>query len=155
MHRPLHNMQPIAYVLCMARPDMHDPAAGQSGLFDDSELVELTATPRRGEVLRGRHGKAMDRAIAAARAAEVVGEIDEGLLTTLRASAWALDTMESKGAMYGPAKLLPGITEALTAAHMTPDSRKTDTDAEIAALIRDLGAAPTADDDAPLPHAAD
>ena len=151
IHAVLHNMHPEYTVGCMARPDMHAPAAGQGGLFDD---VELTATPRRGEVLRGRHGQAMDRAIAAATEAEVVGAIDEGLLTTLRAGAWALDSMESRGAMYGPAKLLPGITEALRDAHMTPESRKTDTDAAIAALLGDLAEVGD-DDDAAVPHAAD
>ncbi len=71
----------------------------------------------------------------------------------LRASAWSLDSMERSGHHYGPAKLLPGITEALREAHMTPESRQTDTDAAIMQLLADL-AAVDSDDDAALPDTA-
>lgn len=134
----------------MPRPDPKAPRAGQESLFS----TETTAERRRGEVLRGRHSQAMDTAIAAARAAEVVGDLDAGLTTVLRAGAWALDSMETSGHHYGPAKLLPGLTEALRDAHMTPESRQTDTDAALADLLAELGTIDTtADDDAAaLPH---
>lgn len=134
----------------MPRPDPKQPGPGQDSLDLD---IERTAVPRAGQVLRGRHSKAMDEAIAAARDAELVGDVDKGLTTVLRASAWALDSMERSGHHYGPAKLLPGITEALREAHMTPESRQTDTDAAIMQLLADL-AAVDSDDDAALPDTA-
>lgn len=130
----------------MPRPDPRAPGQGQADLFD----VEPVAVKRAGQVLRGRHSEAMDRAVTAARSAEVVGDLDEGLTTVLRAGAWALDSMEASGHHYGPAKLLPGLTEALREAHMTPESRQTDTDTAIADLLADLGAMDTTDDDAPV-----
>lgn len=95
----------------------------------------------------------MDRAVAAATAAEVVGELDEGLTTVLRASAWALDSMEASGHHYGPAKLVPAVTEALREAHMTPESRATDADGAIAELMRSMAAMETDDDAAPVSDA--
>lgn len=95
----------------------------------------------------------MDDAILAARSAEVVGDLDAGLTTVLRAGAWALDSMERSGHHYGPAKLLPGLTEALRDAHMTPESRQTDTDAALADLLTELGTLDTDtehDDAAPV-----
>lgn len=135
----------------MPRPDPRTPRTGQDGLFD----VEATAQARLGEVLRGRHSDAMDRAIAAARESEIVTDADEGLTTILRAGAWALDSMEKSNHHYGPSKLIPGLTEALRDAHMTPESRQTDVDADIAALIADLAKMDTDDDHAPVHHAED
>ena len=129
----------------MARPDPTAPTAGQDALFD---AAEFTAERRTGQVLRGRHSKAMDDALAAARAAEVVGDIDGGLSTVLRAGAWALDSMEASNHHYGPAKLIPALTEALRDAHMTPESRATETDDKIAALLEEL--AEIDNDDAPV-----
>lgn len=93
----------------------------------------------------------MDSALTAARAAEVVGDLDEGMATILRAGAWALDSMERSNHHYGPAKLIPALTEALRDMHMTPDSRTTDTDSAIVELLEDMA---KADDTAPLPHPA-
>lgn len=134
----------------MPRPDPKQPGPGQADLF----AVESTAVKRAGQVLRGRHSEAMDRAVTAARTSEVVGDLDEGLTTVLRAGAWALDSMEASGHHYGPAKLVPAITEALREAHMTPESRQTDTDAAIADLLADLAAVDADDDAASLPDAA-
>lgn len=135
----------------MPRPDPRTPRTGQAGLFD----VEATADAREGEVLRGRHSDAMDRAIAAAQDAEIVAEADEGLTTLLRAGAWALDSMEKSRHHYGPSKLIPALTEALRDAHMTPESRSTGTDDAIAELVADLAKMDTEDDDAPVHHTAD
>lgn len=135
----------------MPRPDPKAPATGQDSLF---EAVEMTAVRRRGERLRGTHSEAMDDAIAAARSAQIVGDADGGLLTVLRAGAWALDSMEASGHHYGPAKLIPGITEALRDAHMTPESRQTDTDAALLELLAEM-ATVDSDDDAPLHHVQD
>lgn len=132
----------------MPRPDPTAPKAGQAALF---EPIEAVADARAGQVLRGRHSVAMDSALTAARAAEVVGDLDEGMATILRAGAWALDSMERSNHHYGPAKLIPALTEALRDMHMTPDSRTTDTDSAIVELLEDMA---KADDTAPLPHPA-
>lgn len=136
----------------MPRPDPKAPRAGQESLF------EATAEARIGQVLRGRHSDAMDRALSAAAARQITEDVDEGLATVLRSAAWALDSMEKSGHHYGPAKLIPGITEALREAHMTPESRQTDTDSAIAELLTDLAAVEAeepADDDAAIHHAED
>lgn len=126
----------------MPRPDPKAPGMGQ----DTLDLgIERTGDERTGQVLRGRHSKAMDRALTAARNAELLAEVDEGLATTARACAWALDTFEKRGQAYGPAKLVPAITEALRELHMTPESRQADMDTEIADLLRDLGTVATDD----------
>ncbi|MGB3604229.1 MAG: hypothetical protein WBA38_11850 [Gordonia sp. (in: high G+C Gram-positive bacteria)] len=133
----------------MPRPDPTAPRAGQAALF---EPVEALPQSRAGQVLRGRHSVAMDEALDAARDAEVVGDIDAGIATVLRAGAWALDSMEQSNKYYGPAKLLPAITEALRDAHMTPESRQTDTDSAIHELLADFATADTTvtDDDTAL-----
>lgn len=120
----------------MARPDPRAPGAGQDALFATDES---TAPRRAGQVLRGRHSQAMDAALTAARAQQITTEVDDGLATVLRAGAWALDSMETSGHHYGPAKLIPGLTEALRDMHMTPEARQTDTDTAIAELLADLG----------------
>lgn len=121
----------------MARPDPKAPGTGQAELFAPTET---TAQRRAGAVLRGRHSVAMDSALDAARAQQITTPVDDGMATVLRAGAWALDSMESSGHHYGPAKLIPGLTEALRELHMTPESRQTDTDAAIADLLTDLAA---------------
>ena len=144
----------------MPRPDPHAPGEGQSALFEPTERV---GERRAGQLLRGRHSVAMDSAIEAAKSAEIIGAVDDGLATVLRAGAWALDSMEASGHHYGPAKLVPAITEALRDAHMTPESRTTDTDSAIADLLTDLAQAEAedpdydgcTDGDAAIPHASD
>lgn len=143
-------MRAHLHTMHMPRPDPTAPKAGQDALFD---AVELLAERRAGQVLRGRHSIAMDTAIDAARSAEVIGDIDAGITTVLRAGAWALDSMEASTHHYGPAKLIPAITEALRDAHMTPESRKTETDTAIHDLLTELGGIDD-DDDAALPHPA-
>ena len=134
----------------MPRPDPKAPRVGQESLF------EQVGEARQGQVLRGRHSEAMDRALAAARNAELVDAVDEGLATVLRAGAWSLDVFEAQNKPYGPSKIVQQMTEALREAHMTPEARKTDTDAAIASLLEDLASMDTeADDDAPLPHTED
>lgn len=137
----------------MPRPDPTAPKAGQDALFD---TVELVAERRAGQVLRGRHSIAMDKAINAARTAEIVGDLDAGLTTVLRAGAWALDSMEASNHHYGPAKLIPAMTEALRDAHMTPEARKTETDNAITELVKELAGLDeeTAGDDAAVPDPA-
>ncbi|ANA87579.1 hypothetical protein PBI_JEANIE_1 [Gordonia phage Jeanie] len=117
-------------------------------LFDADERL---ADVRVGQVLRGRHSKAMDAALTAANAAEVMGELDGGLATVLRAGAWALDSMEKSNHHYGPAKLIPAMTEALRDAHMTPESRQTDLDSDYRQLLAELA---SADDSAPVSDSA-
>lgn len=124
----------------MPRPDPRAPKAGQTAMFGPE--IDQTIPP-------GRHSEAMARAIGAAQDAELVAAADEGLLTVLRAGAWALDTFERQNQPYGPSKLLDPLVNALTQAHMTPESRGTDTDANIAALLADLGKA----DPGPVSHA--
>lgn len=125
----------------MPRPDPRAPREGQSALFgpDPGQAPPI-----------GRHSQAMDAAIDAAKTAELVGEVDQGLMTVLRAAAWSLDTFERQNQPYGPAKLLDPLVNALDRAHMTPESRGTDTDDNIRQLLADLASADN--DDAPVPH---
>lgn len=93
----------------------------------------------------------MDGAIAAARDASVVDSIDDGLLTVLRAGAWALDSLEAQNRPYGPAKIINPIVDALREAHMTPESRAAATNDAVSQLLEELAS----DDDSATPHAAD
>lgn len=129
----------------MPRPDPRRPRSGQDALPLD-DLHELLADPRAGEVLRGRHSQAMDAALDAARDAELIADVDGGAATILRAGAWALDSFEKQDRPYGPAKLVPALTEALRELHMTPESRQTDVDKSIVDLLADLA---TVEADAP------
>ena len=131
----------------MPRPDPKEPGPGQDALF------EATAEKREGQVLRGRHSAAVDRALDAARAAELIGSVDEAAATLLRAGAWSLDAFEAQNKPYGPAKLIDPMVAALREARMTPDSRQTDTDDEIKDLLHAL--AQPDDANAEIPHAAD
>ncbi|AEX42486.1 hypothetical protein [Corynebacterium diphtheriae] len=121
----------------MPRPDPKRPREGQIGLFESEAVQEP------GKVLRGRHSDAMDRSIAAAKAADLVDEIDDGILTVLRSGAWALDALESQNKPYGPAKLIDPLINALREARLTPDSRAVATDDAINQLMTEL----TSDDE--------
>lgn len=116
----------------MPRPDPMRPREGQEALFEPEAIKQ----PSR--ILRGRHSMAMDDAISAAFEGGIVSDIDKGLLTVLRGGAWALDALEKQERPYGPAKLIPAMTEALTAAHMTPESRKTEGESVAAQLLAEL-----------------
>ena len=129
----------------MPRPDPKEPGPGQDALF------EATAQPRAGQVLRGRHSKAVDRALAAARSAELISDVDEAAATLLRAGAWSLDAYEAQNKPYGPSKLMQGMNEALRELHMTPESRGTDTEGDLAALAAQLGRIQVDDDDPAIP----
>ena len=121
----------------MPRPDPTRPRDGQTDLFEGVAFAKPDC------VLRGRHSDATDAAIAAAAEQHIVDDVDRALLTTLRAGAWALDAFEKENKPYGPAKLIPALTEALREAHMTPESRAAETNDNISELLRDL-ATPTA-----------
>ena len=140
----------------MPRPDPNAPKAGQLGM--ELGVTEQTGERRAGEVLRGRHSKVIDNAISEAFDAGILTSVDGGVAAALRLGFWAGDSFETNNMPYGPAKLLPALTEALREAHMTPDSRQTDVDGEIAALLTDLATVDTEapdHDDAALPHAED
>lgn len=130
----------------MGRPDPRRPRAGQDSLFED-----IPATPA-GKVLRGRHSEAVDRALDAAREAQLIGDVDEALATVVRAGAWALDAGEASNKPYLPSKTIPAITEAIRELGMTPDARKSTTDDAIRELLADLADAEPAHDDTALPH---
>lgn len=123
----------------MPRPDPRRPRAGQSALFE----AEAIKAPDK--VLRGRHSEAMDRAVEAAREQGALDEVDDGLITVLRASAWSLDAFEKQNKPYGPSKIIDPLVNALREARMTPDSRAAATDDSIKELLSDLGT-PTAGD---------
>ncbi|MDK8887597.1 hypothetical protein QP992_00370 [Corynebacterium ulcerans] len=116
----------------MPRPDPRRPREGQIGLFESEAIQEP------GKVLRGRHSEAMDRSIAAAKAADLIDDIDDGILTVLRSGAWALDALESQNRPYGPAKLIDPMINALREARLTPDSRAVATDDAISDLLMEL-----------------
>lgn len=124
----------------MPRPDPKRPREGQEALFEAEAVKQPDC------VLRGRHSMALDAALDAARENQVIHPIDEGIATVLRAGAWALDTLEKQDRPYGPAKLIPAMTEALTAAHMTPESRKLESEDLAKQLFEDLAALESGDD---------
>lgn len=129
----------------MVRPDPRRPREGQDALFEP----EAIKTPDM--VLRGRHSEAMDRAVDAARAVDALDDVDDGLITVLRAGAWSLDAFEKQNKPYGPSKIIGEMVEALREARMTPDSRAAATDDSIKELLNDL-ALP---DDTEIPHTED
>ena len=137
----------------MPRPDPRAPGAGQDELF---EPTEMKAVKRTGTVLRGRHSVAGDKALEAARSAELIADVDGALASVVRAGMWALDQAEASGgsAMYVPSKVMQPLTEALRELHMTPDSRGTDTEGSIAELAAQLGAIKVDDDEPALPDTA-
>lgn len=128
----------------MGRPDPRAPGDNQGDLFENVPIY------RENKLVRGRHSDAMDSAIAAARDSAIVDTIDDGLLTVLRAGAWALDSLEAQNRPYGPAKILNPLVDALREAHMTPDSRAAATNDAVSQLIEEL----SRDDDPTTPHTA-
>lgn len=130
------------------KPDSH-PEDSQLVAFPELGSFVPQAAPRK--LRTGRHSESMNKALAAARAGDLVDDIDDGLTALLRAGAWALDEMEATGSQYGPAKLIGPMIEALREAHMTPDSRQMAADDAVAELLREFAS----DDDstAPAPHA--
>lgn len=127
----------------MPRPDPKRPREGQDALFD-TVAVQLPD-----KVLRGRHSEAVDRAIAAAAAQGAVDDVDDALLTVVRAGAWALDAFEAQNKPYGPSKILDPMVAALREARMTPDSRVAATDDSIKELLSELATPDTSS----APHA--
>lgn len=127
----------------MPRPDPRRPRDGQIDLFEDAPIK------RPDKLTRGRHSEAMDAAIRAAEERDLVDDVDKGILTTLRAGAWALDSLEASEHHYGTAKLLQPLLEVLREARMTPESRQTASDDAVAELLKELNS----DDPAP-PHTA-
>lgn len=126
----------------MPRPDPKAPREGQDALFDAAETAtERTDELRRGVVPRGRHSVEVDKALNAAHNRGLIEDVDGAGATLLRAVAANADLAESRHDLWALAKLLPGATDLLRDLHMTPESRQTNTDAEIAALIEALGKA--------------
>ena len=126
----------------MPRPDPNAPGPGQGGLFE----VQPKARD-----YRARHSAAVDKARAAGRSAELISDVDEAAATLLRAGAWSLDAFEAQNKPYGPSKLMQGMNEALRELHMTPESRGTDTEGDLAALAAQLGQIQVDDDDPAIP----
>lgn len=129
----------------MPRPDPRRPRDGQIDLFEDVPIK------RPDKLLRGRHSDAMDIAIDAARARDLVDDVDLGLLTVLRSGAWALDALEASDHHYGPAKIITPMVDALREARMTPESRQAASDDAVTQLLEELNA----DDDTSAPHPTD
>lgn len=123
------------------------PGDNQLVAFSDLGNFGELAAPR--ELRTGRHTESMNKALDAARAADMVDDIDDGLATVLRAGAWALDEMEATGSQYGPAKVIGPMIEALREAHMTPDSRQMAADDAVTELLREFA---EDDSDTEVPH---
>lgn len=87
---------------------------------------------------RGRHSKAIDDALTAARAAHLVEAIDGAAASAARHAFWAMDSFEAENKPYGPSKLLPAVTELLRELRMTPDARQSDMDDSLKDLINEL-----------------
>ena len=123
------------------------PEADQLIAFGDLGNFGELAAPRK--IRTGRHTESMNKALDAARVADMVDDIDDGLATVLRAGAWALDEMEATGSQYGPAKVIGPMIEALREAHMTPDSRQMAADDAVTELLREFA---EDDSDTEVPH---
>lgn len=135
----------------MPRQNPYAPRDGQAALFDPPTTKDTQRTDG------GRHSRAMAGAITAARDREILDDVDGGIATVLMAGAWAFDSFEAQNKPYGPTKVIQQMTEALTAAHMTPDSRDTGIDDATRELVAALSEADDADpapddiaDDAPM-----
>ena len=63
----------------------------------------------------------------------------------------ALDAGEAQNKPYLASKAVPAITELLRELHMTPESRGTDTEGDLAALAAQLGQIQVDDDEPALP----
>lgn len=135
----------------MPRPNPRAPGEGQDALFDTG--TERIAEARAGVILRGRHSKATDRALTAALRAELISDVDGAAATALRGLMWSLDAGEAQNKPYLASKAVPAITELLRELHMTPESRGTDTEGDLAALAAQLGQIRVDDDEPALPDA--
>lgn len=109
------------------------PDAGQTDMFPD--LAGDGAVVR---TARGRHAKAVEQAITAARSDELLGDADEAALALVRAGAWALDTFEAQNKPYGPSKIINPILDALKELRMTPETRAVAQDDTVSMLLREL-----------------
>lgn len=116
----------------MPRPDPRRPQAGQEPLFPPPTTKDDI------RLNTGRHQLAFNEALNHAYDQGHIADVDGALASALMASAWSLDAFEAQNKPYGSTKLLSQIVEALREAHMTPDSRGTDTDDKIAALVAEL-----------------
>lgn len=117
----------------MPRRPSNAPEDGQESMFEDLPTPDAVVRTD-----RGRHSKAVETAIAAAKGDDVLGAADEAALSLVRAGAWALDTFEAQNKPYGPAKLVNPILDALKELRMTPETRAVAQDDEMSRLLREL-----------------
>ncbi|WP_069160073.1 hypothetical protein [Nocardia altamirensis] len=113
-------------------------------------FTELPATDVVVRTEPGRHAKAVQVAIDAARRDQALCDADEAALTLIRSGAWALDSFESQNKPYGPSKLLGPVLDALKELRMTPATRAAAQTDTLEELLRDLATPATADTTAPV-----
>lgn len=123
----------------MPRPDPRRPRDGQEPLFPSPTTKDDMRLDT------GRHQLAFADALHRAYDDGTMTETDGALASTLLAAAWSMDAFEAQNKPYGSTKLLSQVVEALHEAHMTPESRGTDTDDRIAALVDELARAEDVD----------
>lgn len=116
----------------MPRPNPRRPREGQDALFP---------APTTSDDMRlgtARHQAAFHAALDEAHDRGEIDAMDGALASTLMAGAWALDSFEAQNKPYGPSKIIDPILNALRAAHMTPDTRVSDTEDKISALLEEI-----------------
>lgn len=91
------------------------------------------------------HGEYVGAILASVEHRRGQHQLDEGhsaAVALLVAGGRALEAMEARSQTYGPAKLLPAMTEILRSLHMTVDTEATAVEDSTAALIEALAAPP-------------
>lgn len=111
---------------------------------DDAPALFDAPTSSRGRARRGRHERAVDRAVGAGRRDRILTDRDAALVSMLRALGRALDHAEQTDQPYAVAQVARELRAGLIDARLTPGPvAQLD---PFAALLEDLGT-----DDAPAP----
>ncbi|MCP2281074.1 hypothetical protein [Nocardia amikacinitolerans] len=117
----------------MPRRHSKSPDQGQDSMFPDLPSTDAVVRTE-----HGRHSKAVETAIEAARKDQALVDADEAALSLVRAGAWALDTFEAQNKPYGPSKLLGPVLDALKELRMTPETRASAQSDTLEELLREL-----------------
>lgn len=123
----------------MPRPDPRAPGEGQESMFPDDSVFNVNT---KAQAHRGRISTEVEAAFTAARAADLVTDVDRALMAVVRHGAWAMDNFEASNKPYGAAKLTQPVVEALRELGLTPASRADATDEDLRELLQQI-ATPT------------
>lgn len=149
MRVAVHEYAVGLYTQPMPRPDPRAPQEGQESLF-----AEAIPRARPGQLVRGRHSTAVDGALDAARAAELIRPEHEGLATFVRHAAWTADMIEhqQRPTAKASATLVSAVSEAVRELGLTPAAAADETNEALLSLLDQI-ATPTSDyGDTEIPH---